>query len=217
MDLFSDQNGLTTFGIVLALATYTQAVSNRFRDAIKLNEASGSEGKIGEIKNRLMWVSLGDFFLVALGLIAGWRVLVCYSGFDWRTLDGLWGLSFAVVVTGLSCMHISGWRTAIQYCCGPRPITHKLQLPQHRGELTFTYPRDLLTAADQSKVDEWLQRCPAWTPPTKVTLRRPSLELTLSLYHTRLSPEEQTDLQQWLNSFPITMPTPQMAGEPAKT
>lgn len=54
MDLFSEDNGLTTFGIVLALATYTQAVSNRFRDAIKLHEASGSEGKIGEIKNRLM-------------------------------------------------------------------------------------------------------------------------------------------------------------------
>lgn len=217
MDLFSEDNGLTTFGIVLALATYTQAVSNRFRDAIKLHEASGSEGKIGEIKNRLMWVSLGDFFLVVLGLIAGWRVLVLYSEFDWRTLNGLWGLAFAVVVTGLSCMHIPGWRTAIQYCCGPRPITHKLQLPQNRGELTFTYPRDLLTAADQLEVDEWLKKCPVWTPPTKVHVLRPSLELTLSLYHTRLSPTEQTDLQTWLNSFPITMPTPQMAGEPAKT
>jgi len=120
MDLLSEQNGLTTFGIVLALATYTQAVSYRLLDKIdELDPNNDPEGKIPQIKQRMALITVGDFVLVILGWLAGWELFVAKQHSQPWWLSRGWGLAFFATVTLLSLMHGRAWKKAYEFLTRP--------------------------------------------------------------------------------------------------
>lgn len=112
MELFNEQSGLTTFGIVLALATYTQAVSYRLLDKIdELKAAHDPQGKIAGAKVRIAALSVGDFLLVVLGWVAGFELFITRQA-STSSLSRTWGLVFFITVVALSLMHGRAWKKA---------------------------------------------------------------------------------------------------------
>lgn len=204
MELFGNQNGLTTFGIVLALATYTQAVNARFLEKIEsLRERGDPNGDVPTLKNRLMYVALGDFLLVVLGLIAGWVVFIVQQA-TFSDPRNWWGPAFFIVLAGLSLMHLNSWKTAWRWFRNPTSVEVRLHIPKERGTITLQYPEPLLTPEDREKVLEWLNQCPMWTPPSVLKVAGEKVNLIMKLHSASITPEEQDRLKSWVNSFPLS-------------